>query len=125
MTGKFVIEKVEEKFRFDLKAANGENILSSQPYASLASFKNGIESIRANAAIAPVEDQSIDGFTTEMNPKFEVYEYRNGDYRFRLKAKNGELIGTGQRYKSKAACHNGIESIKKNSVEAIIVEETD
>lgn len=125
MTGKFVIEKVEEKFRFDLKAANGENILSSQPYASLASCKNGIESIRANAAIAPVEDQSIDGFTTEMNPEFEVYEYRNGDYRFRLKAKNGELIGTGQRYKSKAACHNGIESIKKNSVEAIIVEETD
>ncbi len=123
MAGKFVIGKIDEKFRFDLKAANGEIILSSQPYVSLASCKKGIESIRTNASIAPIEDQTIDGFTTEKNPKFEIYEYRNGDYRFRLNAKNGELIGTGDRYKSKAACQKGIESIKKNSVEAIIVEE--
>lgn len=125
MSGKFVISNIDERFRFDLKAANGEIILSSQPYSTIASCKKGIESIRTNAPIAPVEDQTIEGFTTEKNPKFEVYEYRNGDYRFRLNAKNGELIGTGDRYKSKAGCQNGIDSIKKNSVEAIIVEEKD
>ena len=125
MAGKFVIGKIDERFRFDLKAANGEIILSSQPYTSIAACKKGIESIRTNAPIAPVEDQTVEGFTTEKNPKFEVYEYRNGDYRFRLNAKNGELIGTGDRYKSKAGCQNGIDSIKKNSVEAIIVEEND
>lgn len=123
MSGKFVINKIDDAFRFDLKAANGEIILSSQPYVTLASCKKGIESIRTNAADAPVEDQTVEGFATEKNPKFEVYEYRNGDYRFRLKAKNGELIGTGDRYKSKAGCMNGIESIKKNSVDAILVEE--
>jgi len=123
MAGKFVIGKQDESFRFDLKAANGEIILSSQPYVTLASCKKGIESIRTNAHDAPVEDQTVEGFATEKNPKFEVYEYRNGDFRFRLKAKNGELIGTGDRYKSKAGCLHGIESIKKNSVEAAVVEE--
>lgn len=123
MASKFVINIVDEHFRFDLKAVNGEIILSSQPYTSLAACKKGIESIRANVPIAPVEDQTVEGFTVEKNPKFEVYEYKNGDYRFRLKAKNGELIGTGQRYQSKASCQNGIDSIKKNSPEAIIVEE--
>lgn len=125
MSGKFVINKIEEAFRFDLKAANGEIILSSQPYVTLASCKKGIESIRTNAPEAPVEDQTVEGFATEKNPKFEVYEYRNGDYRFRLNAKNGELIGTGDRYKSKAGCLNGIESIRKNSVDALLVEEFD
>jgi uncharacterized protein YegP (UPF0339 family) len=123
MAGKFLVNKIDEGFRFDLKAANGEIILSSQPYKSLESCKKGIASIKTNASIAPIEDQTIEGFTTEKNPKFEVYQYRNGDYRFRLMAKNGELIGSGDRYKSKAGCQNGIDSIKKNSVEAIIVEE--
>lgn len=123
MASKFVIVKIDDQFRFHLKAVNGEIILSSQPYTSLESCKKGIESIRVNAPSAPIEDQTIEGFTIEKNPKFEVYEYRNGDIRFRLKARNGELIGTGDRYKSKAGCQNGIDSIKKNSVEAIIVQE--
>lgn len=123
MSGKFVINVEKKHFRFHLKAANGEIILSSQPYSALASCEKGIESIRLNAPIAPIEDQTIEGFTKVVNPKFEVYQYKNGDFRFRLKAKNGELIGTGQRYKSKSGCQNGIDSIKKNSVEAIIVEE--
>jgi len=123
MASKFVIVRADDQLRFHLKAANGEIILSSQPYSSLASCKKGIESIRVNAPVAPVEDQTIEGFAVEKHPKFEVYEYRNGDYRFRLKARNGELIGTGDRYKSKAGCQNGIDSIKKNAAEAIIVEE--
>lgn len=123
MSSKFLIIKTDDQFRFHLKAVNGEIILSSQPYSTLASCKIGIESIKTNAPSAPIEDQTIKGYTIEKNPKFEIYEYRNGDYRFRLKARNGELIGTGDRYKSKAGCQNGIESIKKNSAEALIVEE--
>jgi uncharacterized protein YegP (UPF0339 family) len=123
MASKFVIREIKEGFLFDLKAANGEVILSSQVYSSLATCKNGIESVRQNAPDAAVEDQTIEGFTEEKNPKFEIYVYKNGDYRFRLNAKNGQVIGSGERYKSKTSCKNGIESIKKNSVDAVIVEE--
>ena len=123
MAVKFVIREIDKGFIFDLKAVNGEIILSSEVYSSLAACKNGIESVRTNAPNANVEDQTIEGFATEKNPKFEIYVYKNGDYRFRLNAKNGQVIGTGERYKSKTGCQHGIESIKKNSAEAIIVEE--
>ena len=123
MASKFVIREIKEGFLFDLKAANGEVVLSSQVYSSLATCKNGIESVKQNAPDAAVEDQTIEGFTEEKNPKFEIYLYKNGDYRFRLNAKNGQVIGSGERYKSKTGCQNGIQSIKKNSVDAVLVEE--
>ena len=123
MAGKFVISEINEGFKFDLKAANNEVVLSSQVYSTLESCKNGIESVRVNAPDAPVEDQTIKGFETVKNPKFEIYTYKNGDYCFRLNARNGQVIGSGERYKSKAGCQNGIESVKKNSADALIVEE--
>ena len=57
-----------------------------------------------------------------MAGKFEIYKDKGGDYRFRLKASNGQVIASGQGYKSKASCLNGIESIKKNAPEAPIEE---
>ncbi len=54
--------------------------------------------------------------------KFEVYQDKSGGYRFRLKAANGEVIATGESYKSKTSCLNGIESIRKNAPKAQIVE---
>ncbi len=57
-----------------------------------------------------------------MAGKFEIYKSANGEYRFRLKATNGQIIASGQGYKSKAACLNGIESVKKNAPEAEVVE---
>ncbi len=54
--------------------------------------------------------------------KFEVWVDKAGEYRFRLKASNGEIIATGEGYSSKAACMNGIESVKKNAPKAKIVE---
>ena len=54
--------------------------------------------------------------------KFEVWVDKAGEYRFRLKAPNGEIIATGEGYSSKAACMNGIESVKKNAPKAKIVE---
>jgi uncharacterized protein len=57
-------------------------------------------------------------------PVFEWYKDKAGKFRFRLKAANGEIIAAGQAYASKDDCVNGIESVKKNSPIAKIVEAT-
>ena len=54
--------------------------------------------------------------------KFEVYTDKKGEFRFRLKAANGEVIAVGEGYSTKAACMNGIESVKKNAPVAPVVE---
>lgn len=119
--GKFVIRETATGIKFDLKAGNGEVIATSEVYSSEASCKNGIESVRKCCA-GGVEDQTVEGYETLKHPKFEVYLDKKGEYRFRLKARNGEIIATGEGYKSKASCLNGIESIKKNAPEAEVVE---
>jgi len=60
-----------------------------------------------------------------MAGKFEVYTDKSGEYRFRLKAGNGEIIAVGESYKQKTGCINGIESIKKNAPDAEIVDLTE
>ena len=57
-----------------------------------------------------------------MVAKFEVYQDKKGEYRFRLKAANGQVIATGEGYSSKDGCMNGIESVKKNAPAADVVE---
>ena len=112
--GKFVIKDTSNGgFKFDLKAGNGEIIASSQIYKSEASCKAGIESVKVNA-LAPVEDQTVENFEVLKHPKYEVYTDKAGEFRFRLKAKNGEIIATSEGYKAKASALNGIASIGKN-----------
>lgn len=118
--GKFVIKTTKSGVKFDLKATNGQVIATSEVYNSLASCKNGIASVQKNAPIAPIEDQTVEGFKTEKNPKFEVYADKAGELRFRLKAGNGQIIAIGEGYKTKANCLNGIESVKKNAPDAPI-----
>lgn len=120
--GKFVVKESGKGFSFSLKAGNGEVIAVSQVYASIDSCKNGIESVRNNSVKAEVEDQTVEPVETKKHPKFEVYTDKAGEFRFRLKASNGEIIATGEGYKSKAGCLNGIESIKKNAPEASVVD---
>ena len=120
--GKFVIRKTNTGIKFDLKAGNGEVIATSEVYTTEAACKNGIESVMKNAPVANVEDQTVEGFATEKHPKFEVYEDKAGEFRFRLKARNGEIILASEGYKAKASCENGIESVRKNAPEAEIVE---
>ncbi len=57
-----------------------------------------------------------------MAAKFEVYKDNNEEYRFRLKAANGEIIASSEGYSSKSACLNGIESVKNNAPDAEIKE---
>ena len=115
--GKFVIKDTKSGIKFDLKAGNGEIILSSEVYNSLASCKNGVASVQKNAPIAALEDQTVEGYKTEKNPKFEVYTDKKGEFRFRLKARNGQIIGVSEGYKKMASCTNGIESVRKNAAE--------
>lgn len=116
--GKFVIKDTSNGgFKFELKAGNGEIIASSQIYKSEASCKAGIESVKVNA-LAPVEDQTVENFEVLKHPKYEVYTDKAGEFRFRLKAKNGEIIATSEGYKAKASALNGIASIGKNALEA-------
>lgn len=121
--GKFIIRKTNTGVKFDLKATNGQVIATSEVYASDAACKKGIESVAKNAPVAAVEDQTKEGFATEKHPKFEIYKDKAGEFRFRLKATNGQVIATGEGYTSHANCINGVESVKKNAVDAEIIEE--
>ena len=68
------------------------------------------------------EYQTVEGFEKVTNPKFEVYTDKAGETRFRLKARNGEIIATGESYKAKASCLNGIDSIKRNADSEVVKE---
>ncbi|NER16657.1 YegP family protein [Spongiivirga citrea] len=89
-----------EKHYFNLKAKNGQVILSSQGYSDVSGAKNGIESVKTNSA-----DDS----------RFERKTAKNGQFHFNLKAANGQIIGSSEMYTSEAGMENGIESVKKNA----------
>ena len=120
---KFAVRTVNSGMKFDLKATNGQTIATSEIYESRAACLNGVESVRRNAPIANVEDQTLENFETVTHPKFEMYADKAGEYRFRLKARNGAIIAVSEGYTAKASCENGIESVKKNAAEAEVVEE--
>lgn len=121
--GKFVIKEVKSGVKFDLKAGNGEVIATSEVYNSMESCKNGVASVQKNAPIAAVENQTEEGYAVEKHPKFEIYKDKAGEFRFRLKATNGQIIAVGEGYKALAGCMNGIESVKKNAADSTVVVE--
>ena len=122
--GKYVIKPTKNGgYKFDLKAGNGQVISSSQVYKALPYCKRGIASVAANAPAAATEDQTAEGFTKEKHPKFEIYADKAGEFRFRLKAKNGQVIATSEGYTTMKACQNGIASIKKNADSPTAIEE--
>lgn len=118
--GKFIMKTTKTGVKFDLKATNGEVIATSEVYESEASCKKGIESVMTNAPIAGVEDQTVEGYEVLKHPKFEIYTDKAGEFRFRLKARNGQIIAVSEGYKAMASCVNGVESVKKNAVDAPI-----
>ncbi len=102
--GKFIIKKRSNgDFQFNLKAGNGEIILTSEGYTTKASCQNGITSVRTNA----VEDSRYERKTSTNNKPY-----------FNLKATNGEVIGSSELYESTAGRDKGIESVKKNAPDA-------
>ncbi|MCR5537171.1 MAG: YegP family protein [Succinivibrio sp.] len=122
--GKFVISNAQSSgVIFNLKAANGETIATSQVYASEATAMKGIESIKNICTDAKIEDQTVENFATVTHPKFEVYKDKGGEFRFRLKARNGEVVAASEGYKKKDSCLNGIESVRKNAPDAEVKKE--
>ena len=120
---KFLIRAVASGIKFDLVHTNGQVIATSEVYNAKKSCLSGIASVQRNAPAANVEDQTAEGFEKAKCPKFEMYTDKAGEFRFRLKATNGQIIATSEGYKAKASCLNGIESVKKNAPEAEVVEE--
>ncbi|MGN0688387.1 MAG: YegP family protein [Oscillospiraceae bacterium] len=124
--GKFVIKQTNTGFTISLKAGNGEVIgIGGEVFNTLESAKNSIESIKKNAPIANIEDQTVEGFAEQKHPKFEIYKDKAGEFRFRLKARNGEPILASEGYKAKASCENGIASVVKNAPDAAVAEPED
>ena len=118
--GKFVVKATKTGFVFNLKAGNGEVIATSEVYTTEAACMKGVESVRKNAAEAKFEDQTVAEVAAVTNPKFELYTDKAGEFRFRLKARNGEIIAVSEGYKAKASCLNGIDSVRRNAPDAAV-----
>jgi uncharacterized protein YegP (UPF0339 family) len=107
--GKFVISKAKNgEFVFNLRADNGQSILTSETYKTKAACTNGIESVRKHCA----DDN-----------RYERKVAANNKHFFNLKASNGQVIGKSEMYESPSGMENGIASIKKNGLTEKIVED--
>ena len=95
------------EFQFNLKASNGEFILTSEGYTTKAACLNGVESVKKNSA---------------SEERFEKLVAKNGKPYFNLKATNGQIIGQSQMYASERNRNNGIASVMKNAPVAEVVE---
>ncbi|MCL6713760.1 YegP family protein [Pseudoxanthomonas sp. z9] len=110
MAGKFVIGKRSNgDFQFNLKAGNGQVILSSQGYADKSGCRNGIDSVKKNS--------TDDG-------RYERKLSTNNKFYFNLLAGNGQVIGTSEMYESESSRDNGIGSVKNHAGDAQVVDET-
>ena len=109
--GTYRVIKTNTGYRFVLVADNGELLASSEIYSHLDSCTIGIESVKKHLD-SQTADLTIEA-TEISNPKFELYVDRVGEYRFRLKARNGAIILTSEGYKTKVACLNAIQRTKK------------
>lgn len=118
--GKYVMKTTKTGIRFDLLAANGQIIASSQTYKAELNCRKGIASVKRNAQRAYLENQTEEGYERKGCPKFEVYTDKAGEFRFRLKAKNGQVVAVSEGYTTLKNCLNGVESVRKNSVTDVI-----
>lgn len=94
---------------FNLKAGNGEVILTSERYTAKAGCENGIASVKTNAPDDARYDRKVAS---------------DGQFYFTLTAGNGQIIGKSEMYKATAGRDNGIESVKRNAPDAAIVDTT-
>ena len=115
---KFCIRKTASGYKFDLRSVNGQVILTSEVYTSRAAARKGAASVRLIAPVAPLENRTEELIQPQPNPKFELYQDKAGQFRFRLKARNGKIVGISEGYSNRSGCLNGMESVRKNAPEA-------
>ena len=110
MAAKYDLKSTSDgQFMFNLKAANGEIVLTSERYTAKHNAKKGIESVKTNA---PLDE------------RYDRRESKSGKPYFVLKAANNEIIGTSEMYSSNSAMENGIQSVKTNGPVAAIEDNT-
>jgi uncharacterized protein YegP (UPF0339 family) len=110
MPGKFEVYKDKAgEFRFRLKAANGQNILTSEGYGNKTSCMNGVESVKKNS-------QNPDRIVKKTTP--------SGKYRFNIIASNGQVVGASQNYDSESGCRNGMKSVAECAPGASVDDQT-
>lgn len=119
---RFVIKKVNTGIKFDLYAGNGQDIVTSEVYSARAAVLRGIDSVRKNASSAHFVDLTATEPTSLPNPKFELYRDKGGQFRFRLRSRNGKIIAVSDGYSTKAAALSGMESVRKNAANAALEE---
>ena len=117
---KFVIRQVPTGFKFDLRAENGQTVASSEVYSARSGCLRGIEAVRRCAARSRVADLTEENAVLPSNPRLELYQDKREDYRFRLRARNGEIIAVSESYSSRSACLSGLESVLANAPTAEI-----
>ena len=113
LTSKYQVYKdIEGKFRFRLRAANNKIIAVSEAYESKANCMNGIMSVQNNCK-SHIEDKTakMDELT---HPKYEVFTDANSEFRFHLKASNGEIIAASEGYETKQGAMKGIEAVQNS-----------
>ena len=91
----------------------GNAIAKSEVYISESSCLKGIESVRKNSVLARFEDCTEEMNRSAPNPKFVLYTDKKGQFRFRLKARNGEIIAVSDSYENKADCISVIDRVRR------------
>ena len=118
----FLLRTLPTGYKFDLKAPNGETVATSEVYETKAACRKGMESVKKSAEKAGLEDRTEPDYSPCPNPRFELYEDRSGAFRFRLRARNGKIIAVSECFSTKAACKNGIASVRKNAPTAEVAD---
>ena len=116
-----IIKGANDQFRVQF-VYNSEVMVWSENYASKASAKNCIESIKKNAPGAAMVDLTKEEDASGY--RFEIVASKDGQHFVRFKASNGETMVRSETYASKSSAKNCIESVKKNGPDAPIVDET-
>ena len=100
------------KYRFRLRAANNKIVAVSEAYESKAGCMNGVRSVQKNCN-SHVEDQTME-MEKLSNPKYELFTDTASEFRFNLKAANGEIIAASEAYETKQGVLNGIEAVQRS-----------
>ena len=100
------------KYRFRLRAANNKIVAVSEAYENKAGCINGVKSVQKNCK-SHIEDNTIE-MEKLINPKYEIFTDTAGEFRFNLKASNGEIIAASEGYETKDGVLNGIGAVQRS-----------
>ena len=103
-SGKWIFRTVNGKYVFELRASNGEKMLTSGEYSSLSGARNGLKTYKSNIE----------------KGNFRIIQTKMGDFIFQLLNANGQLLSLGADYKTRTRCENAIESTKHFAVTASV-----